>query len=75
MMNTEMQNFQQKKWNRDDNSLTCIEDNDPTLVIFDIVNHGKNVISATCYKTAVFDATRHVFCGALAILIGHTICQ
>ena len=56
MMNTEMQNFQQKKWKGD---------NDLTLVIFDVVNHGKNVTGAIRQKTAVFGMTRHVLHGAL----------
>ena len=75
MKNAEVQNFQQKKWKRDNNSLTCIEDDDPTLVIFDVVNCGKNIIGATHQKTAVFGMTWHILCGALATLIGHAICQ
>ena len=47
MMNAEMLKFQQEKRKGDDNSLTCIEDDDPTLVIFDVVNCGKNVTGTT----------------------------
>ena len=75
MMNAEVQNFQQKKWKRDNNSLTCIKDDDLTLVIFEAVNCGKNVTGATRQKTAVFGTTWHVLGRAQATLIGHTVCQ
>ena len=65
MMNAEVQNFQQKKWKEDDNLLTCIEDNNLTLVILDVVNRGKNVTGTTW----------HVLHGALVTLTGHAICQ
>ena len=42
---------------------------------FDVVNLGKNITGAAHYKMAVFSATRHVLCRALAILIGCAICQ
>ena len=48
MMNAEMQNFWQEKRKGDDNSLTCIEDHDLTLVILDVVNREKNVTGTTC---------------------------
>ena len=75
MMNAEVQKFQQKKQKEDDNSLTCIKDDNPTLVIFDAVNRGKDVTSTTCQKMAVFGTTRHVLHGVSATLIGCAVCQ
>ena len=75
MMNAEVQNFQQKKWKEDDNLLTCIEDNNLTLVILDVVNRGKNVTGTTRQRTAVFGTTRHVLRGVSTTLIGRAACQ
>ena len=75
MMNVEMQNFQKEKWKGDDNLLTCIEDDDPTLVIFDVVDRGKNITSTTCQKMAVFGMTWHVLHGVSVTLIGCAVCQ
>ena len=75
MINTEMQNFQQEKRKGDDNSLTCIEDYYPTLVILDVVNRGKNVTGTTRQRMAVFGTTQHVLRKVSMALIGHTACQ